>query len=58
MEYDRGDSFLFDFELKGIPFSLKLKGKLSSRSYTTELNVTTILKGVLSVIFFCLRIFF
>ena len=33
MGYDRGDSFPFDFEPNGIPFSSKLKGKLSTRSY-------------------------
>ena len=33
MRYDRDDSFPFDFEPNGIPFSLKSKGKLSPRSY-------------------------
>ena len=31
MEYDRGDIFPFDFELKEIPFGLKWKGKLSPK---------------------------
>ena len=33
MGYDRGDSFLFDFEPNGIPFGSKSKGKQSPRSY-------------------------
>ena len=33
MEYNRGDSFPFDFEPNGIPVGSKLKGKLSPRSY-------------------------
>ena len=33
MGYDRGDSFLFDFEPNGISFHSKSKGKLSPRSY-------------------------
>ena len=36
MEYDRGDSFPFDFEPNGIPFGSKLKGKLSPRSYPIQ----------------------
>ena len=36
MGYDRGDSFLFDSEPNGIPFSSKLKGKLSPRSYPIQ----------------------
>ena len=36
MGYDRGDSFLFDFEPNGIPFGSKLKGKLSPRSYPIQ----------------------
>ena len=36
MGYDRGDSFPFDFELIGIPFGSKLKGKLSPRSYPIQ----------------------
>ena len=36
MGYDRGDSFLFDFEPNKIPFGSKSKGKLSSRSYPIE----------------------
>ena len=36
--YDRGDSFPFDFEPNGIPFDLKLKGKLSPRSYPIEIE--------------------
>ena len=36
MGYDRGDSFPFDIELNGIPFSLKSKGKLSPRSYPIQ----------------------
>ena len=32
MEYDRSDSFPFDFEPNGIPFGSKLKRKLSLRS--------------------------
>ena len=36
MEYDRGDSFLFNFEPNGIPFGLKLKRKLSPRSYPIQ----------------------
>ena len=36
MGYDRGDSFLFDFELNGIPFGAKSKGKLSPRSYPIQ----------------------
>ena len=33
MGYDRGDSFLFDFEPNGILFGSKSKGKLSPRSH-------------------------
>ena len=33
MGYDRGDSFPFDFEPNGIPFSSKSNGKLSPRLY-------------------------
>ena len=36
MEYDRGDSFSFDFEPNGFPFGPKSKGKLSPRSYPIE----------------------
>ena len=36
MGYDRGDSFPFDFELNGIPFGSKSKGKLSLRSYPIQ----------------------
>ena len=36
MEYDRGDSFPFDFEPNGIPFGSKSKGKLSLRSYPIQ----------------------
>ena len=36
MGYDRGDSFSFDFEPKGIPFGSKSKGKLSPRSYSIQ----------------------
>ena len=36
MGYDRGDSFPLDFEPNGIPFSSKLKGKLSPRSYPIQ----------------------
>ena len=36
MEYDRGDSFPFDFEPIEIPFGSKSKGKLSSRSYPIQ----------------------
>ena len=32
MEYDRGDSFPFDFEPNGFPSGSKPKGKLSPRS--------------------------
>ena len=38
MGYDRGDSFSFDFEPNGIPFSSKSKIKLSSRSYPLQLE--------------------
>ena len=31
--YDRGDSFLFDFEPNGIPFGSKSIGTLSQRLY-------------------------
>ena len=31
--YDRGDSFILDFEPNGIPFGSKSKGKLSPPSY-------------------------
>ena len=33
MEYDRADSFAFDFELNEIPFGSKSKGKLSPQPY-------------------------
>ena len=33
MGYDRDNSFPFDFEPNGIPLGLKLKGKLSPRSF-------------------------
>ena len=36
MGYDRGDSFPFDFEPNGIPFSSKSKGKPSLRSYPIQ----------------------
>ena len=36
MGYDRGDSFPFDFDPKGIPFGWKSKGKLSQRSYPIQ----------------------
>ena len=36
MEYERGDSFLFDFEPDGIYFGSISKEKLSSRSYSIE----------------------
>ena len=36
MGFDRGESFTFDFEPAGIPFGLKLKGKLSPRSYPIQ----------------------
>ena len=36
MGYDRGDSFPFDFEPKGIQFGSKSKGKLSTRSYPIQ----------------------
>ena len=36
MGYDRGDSFPFDFEPNGFPFGLKLKEKLSPRSYPIQ----------------------
>ena len=36
MEYDRGDSFRFDFEPNGVPFGSKSKGKLSPRSYPIQ----------------------
>ena len=36
MEYDRGDSFPFNFEPNAIPFGSKWKGKMSPRSYSFE----------------------
>ena len=36
MEYDRGDSFPFDFEPNGIPFGSKAREKLSPRSYPVQ----------------------
>ena len=36
MGYDRGDSFLFDFEPNGFPFGSKSKGKLSPWSYLIQ----------------------
>ena len=36
MGYDRGDSFPFDFEPDGVPFSSKSKGKLSPRPYPVQ----------------------
>ena len=36
MGYDRGDSFLFDFEPNGIPFGLKIERKMSPRSYPIQ----------------------
>ena len=38
MRYDSGDSFPFDFELNGIPFGSKSKGKLSPRSYPIQVE--------------------
>ena len=38
MEYDRGDSFSFDFEPNGNPFGSKSKGKLSPRSYPIQIE--------------------
>ena len=48
MGYDRGDSFPFDFQPNGIPFSSKLKGKLSPRSYPIQCE-TKWKNGFLSV---------
>ena len=36
MGYDRGDGYRFDFELNGILYGSKFKGKLSSRSYPIQ----------------------
>ena len=36
MGYDRGDSLPLDFELNGIPFGSKSKGKLSPRPYPIQ----------------------
>ena len=36
MGYDRGDSFIFDFEPNKISFGRKSKGKLSPRSYPIQ----------------------
>ena len=36
MEYDRGDSFPFNFERNRIPFGSKSKEKLSPRSYPIQ----------------------
>ena len=36
MGYDRSDSFPFNFEPNGIPFSSESKGKLSPRSYSIQ----------------------
>ena len=36
LEYDRGDSFPFNFEPNEIPFGSKSKGKLSPRSYPIQ----------------------
>ena len=36
MEYDRGDSYPFNFEPNGNPFGSKSKGKLSPRSYPIQ----------------------
>ena len=36
MEFDRGDSFPFDFEPNGIPFGSKSKGKLLPRTYPIQ----------------------
>ena len=36
MGYDRGDSFIFDFEPNGIPFGSKSTGKLSPWSYPIQ----------------------
>ena len=38
MGYDRGDGFTLDFELNGIPFGSKSKGKLSPRSYPIQFD--------------------
>ena len=39
MGYDRGDTFPFDFEINGIPFDSKSKGKLSPRSYPIQSEI-------------------
>ena len=36
MRYNHGDSFLFDFEPYGIPFSSKTIGKLSPQPYPIQ----------------------
>ena len=36
MEYDRGDSFPFDFKPNETTFGSRLKGKLSPRSYSMQ----------------------
>ena len=36
MRYDRGDSFPFEFQPKGIPFGSKSKEKVSPRSYPIQ----------------------
>ena len=40
MGYDGGDSFPFNFELNGIPFGSKSKGKLSPPSYLIQFHYT------------------
>ena len=40
LEYDRSDSFPFDFEPNGITFSSKSKGKLPLRSYSIQFEET------------------
>ena len=37
--YDRGDSFLLDFEPNEISFGSKSKGKLSPRAYPMEMEI-------------------
>ena len=39
MEYDRGDSFPFNFEFNKIPFGSKSNGKLSPWSYSIQLKI-------------------
>ena len=56
MEYGCGDSFLFDFESNGIPFSLKSKRKRSPQPYAIRferkysfLSVAQYLQSVFSL---------